>query len=67
MARLEEQAAAPDFWDDPEAAQQVMQRLADLRDEREPWVALEQRVADAVELAALGDEHLIEKLQHVAE
>ncbi len=67
IARLEKRAAAPDFWDDLQAAQRVMQRLADLRDEREPWVALEQRVADALELAALGDESLIEELRNEAE
>ncbi len=44
-----------------------MQRLSDLRDELEPWVALEHRVADALELAALGDESLTEELQKEAE
>lgn len=39
-----------------------MQRLAELRDEREPWVALEHRVADALELASLGDESLADEL-----
>lgn len=67
IARREEEAAAPGFWDDPEAAQQVMQRLADLRNELEPWIALEHRVADALELTALGDESLREELQREAE
>lgn len=40
-----------------------MQRLADLRDELEPWAALEQRVRDALELADLGDETLAEELR----
>lgn len=44
-----------------------MQRLSDLRDELEPWVALEHRVADALELAALGDESLTEELRKEAE
>jgi len=39
-----------------------MQRLAALRDEVEPWVALEQRVADALELAELEDEGLADEL-----
>jgi peptide chain release factor 2 len=57
----------PGFWDDPTAAQKVMQRLADLRNELEPWVALERRVADALELAALGDESLTDELNAEAE
>lgn len=44
-----------------------MQRLAGLRDEVEPWVALERRVADALELAALGDESLTDELIAEAE
>lgn len=44
-----------------------MQRLSDLRDELEPWVALEHQVADALELATLGDESLTEELQREAE
>ncbi len=44
-----------------------MQRLSDLRGELEPWGALEGRGADALELAALGDESLIEELQNEAE
>ncbi len=44
-----------------------MQRLADLRDEIEPWVNLERRVADALELAALSDETLAEELNAEAE
>ena len=50
------------MWDDSEYAQQVMQRLAALREEAEPWDGLQQRVADALELAELGDEELAEEL-----
>ena len=39
-----------------------MQRLSALREEIEPWIELEQRVADALELAELGDEGLAEEL-----
>ena len=39
-----------------------MQRLAALREEAEPWDGLQQRVADALELAELGDEGLAEEL-----
>lgn len=67
IARLEEAAAAPDFWDDPESAQKVMQRLADLKDELEPWVTLDQRTRDALELVDLGDETLAEELHAEAD
>lgn len=62
IARLEQEAARPTFWDDPEAAQQVMQRLAALHEEIEPWAVLEQRGADALELAQLDDPSLAEEL-----
>ena len=39
-----------------------MQRLAALREEIEPWDGLQQRMADALELAELGDEGLVEEL-----
>jgi peptide chain release factor 2 len=67
IARLEKEAARPDLWDDPETAQRTMQRLADLREEIEPWLALEQRVADVLELAELEGEDLIEELVAEAE
>jgi peptide chain release factor 2 len=46
------------LWDNPDAAQQTMQRLARLRDEVGSWAHLRQRIHDAVELADLGDESL---------
>ncbi|HID90021.1 MAG TPA: peptide chain release factor 2 [Anaerolineae bacterium] len=67
MARLEKEAARPDLWDDPERAQRTMRRLADLREEIAPWQVLERRVADALELAELGDEDLMEDLVAEAE
>jgi len=39
-----------------------MQRLAALQEEIAPWLALEQRARDALELAELGDEGLVEEL-----
>ncbi|MFN2271137.1 MAG: peptide chain release factor 2 [Anaerolineae bacterium] len=62
IAELEKRASAPDFWDDPEAAQGAMRRLSSLREEVELWAALEQRVQDGLELAALGDDGLAEDL-----
>ncbi len=56
MARLERQAIRPDLWDDPDEAQQVMRRLAEVRGEIEPWLGLERRTAEALEMLDLGDD-----------
>jgi peptide chain release factor 2 len=67
IAELEKRASAPDFWDDPEAAQGAMRRLSSLREEVELWATLAQRVQDGLELAALGDAGLAEDLSVEAE
>ncbi|MCW5888583.1 MAG: peptide chain release factor 2 [Anaerolineales bacterium] len=58
LAKLEEQSAAPDLWDTPSQAQQLMKRVASLRENIQSWRSLEQRIADNRELAELGDESL---------
>jgi peptide chain release factor 2 len=55
---LEQQSAAPDLWSNPQQAQQLMKRIAGLRGEVTAWRALERRIADALELAGLGDDSL---------
>src|SRR5260221_326078 len=62
QARLNEldlQAAAPDLWSDQAAAQQVMRELSAVREELDPWIDVERRARDMlelVELAALEDD-----------
>src|SRR4030088_75787 len=62
QARLNEldlRAAAPDLWSDQVEAQQVMRELSAVREELDPWIAVERRVRDMlelVELAALEDD-----------
>lgn len=58
LAGLEEQAAAPNFWEDPQKAQQHMKRLSSLRSHIDGWRSLDKRIADALELAELGDASL---------
>lgn len=64
LAQLEEQSAAPGFWDDAEAARSRMQELAAVRDRVETWRGLDRRVRDAAELIELamaeGDESVAE-------
>jgi peptide chain release factor 2 len=52
---LERKAAAPDFWDEPGAAQAVMQHLSNLTSEVERWQSLHRRVTDALVLLDLAE------------
>ena len=63
LRKLEEQSAAPNLWDDAQKAQQLMKRIASLRNEIEGWRSLERRIADGLELAELGDESLDGELE----
>ncbi|WP_416223948.1 peptide chain release factor 2 [Tepidiforma sp.] len=54
IAELEQESAAPGFWDDAARARQVMQELAQRRDRVESWRGLERRARDAAELIDLA-------------
>ncbi|MFQ3567588.1 MAG: peptide chain release factor 2 [Aggregatilineales bacterium] len=66
VQRLEQQAAAPDFWSNPEAAQKVMQDIAKLKAEVEHWQSIAGRIDDALELARLQEDSLAAELEHEA-
>ena len=53
---MEEQAAAPDLWDDPDHAQAVMQRLSRLRAAIDGWRGFESRVLSTIELLEMAIE-----------
>ncbi|MGQ9684075.1 MAG: peptide chain release factor 2 [Anaerolineae bacterium] len=53
IARLEEQAADPDLWQQPDVAQRLMQDLAQLKDNVGRWKGLSRRAREARELAEL--------------
>lgn len=59
---IEAQAGAPNFWDDPETAQKVMQEMAGLKDDMARWQGVANRINDALELAEMGDVSLQEEL-----
>jgi peptide chain release factor 2 len=62
LNELDQQAASPDLWSDPSAAQQVMRELASLREDLDPWLGIERRARDAhelAELAALEDDQTV--------
>lgn len=53
---LEQQASQPDFWNTPDNAQQVMQKLSRLKSQVEMWRSVANRISDALELSTLGDD-----------
>lgn len=56
IAELEEQAAAPDLWNDPEHAQKITSKLSYIQAERNRVVALRRRVDDVPVLLDLAEE-----------
>lgn len=54
LARLNKETEDPEFWNDPEAAQQQMQRITAVRGVIEPWEELRSKVEDLAVLAELG-------------
>jgi peptide chain release factor 2 len=60
---IEQQAGEPGFWDNPEAAQKIMQEMSRLRAQVEPWQKLAQRISDAIELDKLADEDFLPDLE----
>jgi peptide chain release factor 2 len=54
-AELEQQTLAAGFWDDPQAAQEVMKGLASLRARGDTWRGIEKQVADLLDLVDLAE------------
>jgi len=55
------------LWNDPERAQETMRQLARVREEVQSWGRLNRRLAEALELADLGDEGLRAEMELEAE
>lgn len=66
-AELEQQAGASNFWNDAEAAQKTMQEIARLKEEVNRWQNLAGRINDALELAQLDDNSLLDDLNKEVE
>ena len=60
---MEKTSESPDLWDNAERAQRTMRRLSQLRNEINSWLTLEQKIVDAIELAALGDGSLQSEIE----
>lgn len=51
-----------DFWDTPEIAQKTMKKIAALQTEVNDWQSISQQIADAIELAQIGDDSLTDEI-----
>ena len=58
LAILQQQTEDPNLWNDPDAAQRLMKKISELRDETEPLRSLQRRAQDTLELAEMDDESL---------
>jgi peptide chain release factor 2 len=67
LSKLDQEMAAPGFWDDPAAAQRTIKAANALREEVESWGGFARRIQDAKELAGLDDESLREELENEVE
>lgn len=67
VEKLERDAATPDFWDDPIAAQAAMQELTSLKNVIDRWQTLHGRVTELIELLELAaldeDQSLIDEIE----
>ena len=54
LAELETQGNAPDLWDDPAAAQVLMQKLSSAREGIAPFDSLHKKIGDSLELLELA-------------
>lgn len=62
LVELEKQTEQDGFWNDPQAAQTVMQKQAKLRGYIGRWTSLLKRIDDTLELVELGDNDLEDEL-----
>jgi peptide chain release factor 2 len=55
---LRQRSEALDFWDTPDVAQKTMKKISVFQNEVSDWKSISQQIADAIELAQIGDENL---------
>lgn len=61
LAKLEEEVAVPEIWNNLDNAREKTTKLANLHDELDPWALLSTQIKDISELMALGDESLTDE------
>lgn len=67
IAEIETQASATDFWEDPDGAQKLMQEMSSLKAKVERWRGVSNRINDALELAEMDDDSLLDDLTQEVE
>lgn len=67
IAKLEQQAAEPELWLNPENAKQVNAELTHLSSEVEPWKLLQTQLDDLDEILQLADSGLEEEINNQLE
>jgi peptide chain release factor 2 len=62
LADREAELAKPDVWDDSQRAQRLSKEAASLKSTIEPWLELQTKATELVEIVELGDEQLREEI-----
>ena len=65
--QMEQAASQPNFWDNPEDAQKLMQKMSKLKATIEPWQKISQHIAETLELAELDDKSLDDEITKEAD
>ncbi len=61
--QLDQQVVAPDFWGDPQKAQEIVKQQTKLARRLAPWQELRQNSEVLLEFTSLGDESMLADLQ----
>lgn len=71
IKKLEEKTLAPNFWDDPQEAQKILQNLNQLKDTIEEFETLQKNWEDLITLIELGlesnDQEILDEITYEAE
>lgn len=63
LQQLQSESEQLHFWDDQQAAQATMKKIAKLQAQVEPWEELQNRAKEALELASMHDDSLESELE----
>lgn len=59
LAQLDDELAQPEVWNNPQHAQELSKKAADMRNMIQPWQTLQAQLSDIGELMELGDDSLL--------
>jgi len=62
LSKLKEKSLAPNFWNDNSFAQNTMRQISKIESTVNPWLKLETKISDCIELAKTGDKSLKDEL-----